>query len=173
MSTTEQVEVTIQYVNPPKPGKKFGNIKTAEKGTIFCLPGLLKEFSGGQVRNIVIQTDPPREQGAEPFRKVHSVMPLNGAHRPATANTRPRMDPLDSIEARKTALLVAYATAGKISLERHAICKALDEIDAGCRMHGVAGAQRRDDMRDEIPEGAWAAKSENRGEGMDDPPFDP
>lgn len=168
MANTELTEVTIQYVNPPKPGKKYGSIKTAEKGYIFCQPELLKEFNTGEVRKIEITANPPRNQGEEPFKHVTRIMPRSDSARPAPQNVRPGMSPEDALQARVSMCLSEAMGAGKIPIERNAICKALEEIETGCRMHGAPGRQRRDDMRDEIPEGNWQVKSENPADGFDD-----
>ena len=39
--------VTVEFVNPPKEGKKMGSIKTQELGTIFVWPNQLSIFKQG------------------------------------------------------------------------------------------------------------------------------
>lgn len=50
-------QITVLYVNPPKPGKKKGTIKTDTLGLIGCWPNQLAWFQRGQVYTIDYEDD--------------------------------------------------------------------------------------------------------------------
>lgn len=43
----EQTTITPKYVNPPKPGKKMGNVKLDDGTVFFCYPGELDKMQAG------------------------------------------------------------------------------------------------------------------------------
>jgi len=47
-----EIEITVQYVNFPKPGKKLGSIKSVEGKYYYMEPDSLKRFSEGEVCTI-------------------------------------------------------------------------------------------------------------------------
>ena len=49
--------VTIEFVNPPKPGKKMGSIKTKELGLIWAWPNQLEIFNQGHHYSIEYSED--------------------------------------------------------------------------------------------------------------------
>lgn len=69
-----QAQVTVTYVNHPAPGKKMGNIKTNELGTVFVWPNKLADFHGPGNYLIEYSETPPSQPGQNPFRKYESML---------------------------------------------------------------------------------------------------
>jgi hypothetical protein len=148
-------EITVQYVNFPREGKKRGSIKTSEGQSYWCLPALLREFQVGEVCKIEFTTN---DQG---FHQLNKKI-WNGQDKtlPPKQIARPRMDPADARGAFITVILEAFVRAGKVPLNKDAIATAREEIGYGYdQSHNP---QRRDDMNDEIPN--WPRNSENPAE---------
>ncbi len=59
-------EVTVQYVNQPKPGKKKGSIKTVELGYVNVWPDKLDLFFKGQ-RTVIEFSESQSASGGQPF----------------------------------------------------------------------------------------------------------
>ena len=58
----KEIEITCQYVNFPKPGKRLGSIKTSEGEYYGVEPGLLRIFQQGEVC-VVEYTESPKHGG--------------------------------------------------------------------------------------------------------------
>lgn len=68
--------VTVQFVNQPKPGRKFGSIKVENGDYISVSPEKLAYFQkGAQVDISYVIT----EQGYLNLKEIHSAPPSNGA----------------------------------------------------------------------------------------------
>ena len=52
----QKATVTVDFVNPPKDGKKFGSIKTKELGYVSVWPDKLDNFKKGQKYTIQYET---------------------------------------------------------------------------------------------------------------------
>lgn len=48
----ETTDITVQYINAPKPGKKWGSIKSAEGHYYFAPPAMLGQYHTGEVCKI-------------------------------------------------------------------------------------------------------------------------
>ena len=84
-----EAEVTIQFVNQPKPGKKFGSIKASSGRYYGCPPAILALFTKGEVCKIEY------EQQGEWFnlkRKISGAPPAA----PNTPQVQTRKNPVDS-----------------------------------------------------------------------------
>lgn len=62
-------QITVLYVNPPKPGKRKGTIKTDTLGLVGCWPNQLLWFQRGQVYTIEYEDDGQ-------YKNVKRVVPL-------------------------------------------------------------------------------------------------
>ena len=65
------VDVNISFVNPPKPGKKMGSIKTKDNVLYWVYADKLAQFSPGM--HTIEYTDDPGRDG-KPFLKALSVL---------------------------------------------------------------------------------------------------
>jgi hypothetical protein len=154
---TEVADIQVQYVNKPKPGKTWGNIKTPEGVLYWGKLPILNQFTEGETCKVEFDAKD------ESFLKINKKIGSNGVS-PAKQSFRPRMDPVDARGSYITVIQAAYTKAGKIPLESTAIAKAREIIGRGYDMTDH-GQQRRDDLQDEIPD--WP-RSENPAEGIED-----
>lgn len=93
MTNTETVQV--QYVNPPKPGKKMGSIKTADGRYMGVWPDKLTRFQQGGTYTIKTET-----QGD--FTKVVDVVTDGGGQeQQAPQQQRPAGRPTDDATAER------------------------------------------------------------------------
>lgn len=67
--------VTVQFVNPPKPGKKRGTIKTTEGETFGVWPDRMSLFQAGGTYDIALETT--TYNGAS-LTNVIDVRPISG-----------------------------------------------------------------------------------------------
>lgn len=140
-----------------KDGAKRGAIKAKDGVKYQVKETLLRQFRDGETCEVEVKTFGDKEN---PGREIVKKVGWDGqANTVPKQNVRQRMDPADALGAFVTVTFGNYVRAGKISLNRDAIKLALDEIEAGYRMHHKP--QRADDLNDEIPEGDWAVNSEN------------
>jgi len=79
-SVTETV--TVRYVNPPKPGKKWGSIKTVDDEYIGCAPKDLAKMSEGNTYTVTYEV--LANSGAKMLRSIDagSAPATNGAAAP-------------------------------------------------------------------------------------------
>ena len=102
-----EIEITCQYINPPKEGKRRGNIKSAE-GEYYWTDGtMLKRFSKGEVCTIEYDTA-PKDGGGE-WRTIKRKISTSAAA-PAP-NFRSQTSPKDSQQIFVTALLKEMVSA--------------------------------------------------------------
>ena len=93
-------EITCQYVNAAKPGKKMGSIKSSEGDYYYCQQHLLNLFSVGEVCKVEF-TEKPKDGGGTWKTLVTKLGgPMKGPA-PMRASTSPK----DSEQIFVTALL--------------------------------------------------------------------
>lgn len=140
---SEIAEVTIQYVNDPKPGKKMGSIKTAELGYFGVFPNMLRQFSTNEVCRLEYETNGD-------FKKV--TKKLASAVREPTKNIRPRSDPAESEQIFAVALAKEFIARGDVTCDTEQLVKLINVCRQTYRQtFGGTEAQRRDDMQDQVP----------------------
>lgn len=146
--TTEVAEVTVQFVNPPKEGKKRGSIKTAEGISFWGPMTLLRQFSPGEVCKIEFSTS---EDGQ--WKSI--IKKIGGKPAPAQLALPPRQrtNPQDQKNIFVTALLGHFIDAGKVGLDEEMIATAADLILRAYRRSEIGGSnqQVREDLNDEVP----------------------
>jgi len=47
-SPVETTDITVQYINDPKPGKKWGSVKSTNGDFYFCPPAMLRQYKVGE-----------------------------------------------------------------------------------------------------------------------------
>ncbi len=146
MPTVHQQEVTIQYVNLVKPGKKFGSIKTSEGQIFACPPDLLNQFSVGEVCKIDYGTWD--SGGFHIVKKVQAV-----AAPPLKQNIRPSVAPREGRQIFVAAILKEFISKGDVPLDPDAIAGAIGICCEGYDRSKLSGAQAqtRDDLEDSVP----------------------
>ena len=96
-------EITVQYVNAAKPGKKMGSIKSSEGDYYNCAPTMLHLFQVGEVCKIEYETSP--KQGGGVWKTLTSKLG-GGALKPlGPAPMRAMTNPKDSKQIFISALL--------------------------------------------------------------------
>ena len=147
---SEVAEITIQYVNAPKPGKKFGSIKSSEGDYYGAPPAMLKMFSVGEVCKIEFTTS---EDGQ--WKSI--TKKIGGAPKQAgpipVPQIRARSNPVDNEHIFITACLKEFIAAGKVELETTAIVTAVNTIRDAFRftLGGLERQRNEKDMQDEVP----------------------
>jgi hypothetical protein len=101
-----EIEITCQYVNFPKEGKRRGSIKTSEGVYYWTDAAMLKRFSVGEVCTIEYDTA-PKDGGGE-WRTIKRKISTSTA--PPQAQFRHPTAPKDSIQIFVTALLKGMVT---------------------------------------------------------------
>ena len=96
-----EVEITVQYVNFPKEGKRRGSIKTAEGEYYWADAATLKRFSKGEVCTLEYDSS-PKEGGGE-WRTIKRKVSTS-ATAPVPQFRNPTA-PKDSIQIFVTAIL--------------------------------------------------------------------
>ena len=96
-----EIEITAQYVNPAKPGKRMGSVKSSEGDYYGCDPIMLKRFTPGEVCTIEYSTR-PKDGGGEWRTIVRKISTSAAAPAP---NFRSQTSPKDSQQIFVTALL--------------------------------------------------------------------
>ena len=140
---SEVAEVTIQYVNDPKPGKKMGSIKTAELGYFGVFPNMLRQFSTNEVCRVEYESNGD-------FKKV--TKKLASAVREPTKQVRPRSDPAESEQIFAVALTKEFIARGDVTCDSDSLTRVVNTCrEVYRKTFGGAEAQRRDDMSDSIP----------------------
>ena len=102
-----ELEITVQYCNPPKPGKRMGSIKSSEGEYYGCDPVMLKRFTAGEVCTIEYSTS-PKDGGGE-WRRI--VRKISTSASPPAPNFRSQTSPKDSQQIFVTALLKEMVSA--------------------------------------------------------------
>ena len=102
-----EAEITVQFINAAKPGKKMGSIKSSEGHYYGCPPNMLGQFSKGEVCTIEYDTA-PKDGGGE-WRTIKRKISTSAAA-PAP-NFRSQTSPKDSQQIFVTALLKEMVSA--------------------------------------------------------------
>ena len=145
-------EITCQFVNPPKPGKRNGSIKSAEGDYYWGSQATIAEFRQGEVVKIEYTTK-PKDGGGEwrtIVKKIGGAPPVS----PNIPQVRARSNPSDSEQIFTTALLKEFIAAGKIELSTAEIIAAVNALRSAYRnTFGGTEKQKNDtDMQDEVPD---------------------
>jgi hypothetical protein len=142
----ETVEITVQFVNPVKPGKKWGSIKTSEGQMFGCPPNMLKMFSPGEVCTIEYEVWDSGGMGIKKKIGTTKAPPLSP---PPPPPPRQRTNPIDTENMFVTALLKSFIEAGKIELSTTDIVAAIQDIKKAYRFTSTE-KQVSDDLNDSV-----------------------
>ena len=152
-------EITVQFVNPVKPGKKWGSIKTSEGQMFGCPPAMLKMFSPGEVCTVEIEEWSSGGGGIKKKIGTSKAPPLSPP-KPVACNVvslkqpdcqppRQRTNPIDTENMFVTALLKSYIEAGKIELGTSDLVTAIKTIKDAYRFTSTE-KQHSDELGDEV-----------------------
>lgn len=144
-------DLTVKYVNQPKPGKHNGSVKDEAGQFYLCPPTMLSQFAPGMRCKIEYKAETGRD-GTE-WRTIQKV--IGGANGAAPVvpknNYRPSSDPT---EGRKIAVLaLAKECIGKLESERLSEESLVAVLQMCCRAYDrvLGGQQHRTDMDDHNP----------------------
>jgi hypothetical protein len=145
-----EIEITVQFVNAPKAGKRLGSIKSSEGEYYGCDPATLGRFSKGEVCTIEY-TETPKDGGGT-WKNIKRKISTSSA--PPAPSIRNRTDPKDSEQMFVTALLKEALGSGKIEPTGAAIVACGSAFKQAYRqLFGDAAKQTTEAvMRDEIPD---------------------
>lgn len=142
-----EIEITAQYVNPAKPGKRMGSVKSSEGDYYGCDPIMLKRFTPGEVCTIEYSTR-PKDGGGEWRTIVRKISTSAAAPSPQFRNATA---PKDSIQIFVTAILKGMVgpTDSQVSI----IAKGNMLKAAYTTLFGTEAKQTTEaQMQDEVPE---------------------
>ena len=158
-----QVQVTPQYVNPPKrQGGKYGNIKLQD-GTLYMVPAhALANFQPGMVANIDFSVQNWGQPGQQqPFNVVTAIngVPVTGQAGPVQGGDRPAPTPQNVPQSDKEEGMFIMGVVGR----------AMGSGQFG--MDDILGLTQRAAL-------AWKKRHESAGVpdstyGLEPPPGDP
>ncbi|MDE2098022.1 MAG: hypothetical protein KGL39_12285 [Patescibacteria group bacterium] len=139
------VDVEVKYVNPVKPGKKFGNIKDAGGNLYLVPPSLLNQFTPGMQCKIEY-TARTGADGTE-WKTITKVVGGSATPIPAAKHYAARKAPNEARQIFVVALLKEIIEPevteewliGKVEMLKRVYDKTL------------SGDQTRDDMNDSVP----------------------
>ena len=138
----ETAEITVQYVNYPKEGKKYGSIKSSEGDYFSAMPPMLRMFTTGEVCTIEFKTTP------EGYKNLVKKIGTTKAP-PLSPPPRQRTNPIDTENMFVTALLKSFIEAGKIELSTTDIVAAIQDIKKAYRFTSTE-KQISDDLNDSV-----------------------
>ena len=98
----ETAEITVQYVNPPKEGKKWGSVKSAEGHYYYGPPSMTAMYQVGEVCKIEYEMGGNDGQLRTLKRKLSQTPPALA--RPTPSPPRQRTNPTDSEQIFCTAI---------------------------------------------------------------------
>ena len=141
-------EITVQYINAQKPGKKMGSIKSSEGEYYYCAPTMLHLFQIGEVCKVEF-TERPKEGGGTWKTLVTKLG--GGALKPlGPAPMRAMTNPKDSKQIFMSALLKGMV--GPTDTATTIIQKGKACGDAYDVLFGTVAKQTTEaEMDDEIP----------------------
>lgn len=144
-------EITVQYRNEKKPGRKMGNIKTSE-GEYYGAPdNILFQFNKGEVCTIEY-SESPKQDGSGVWKTITKKLSGASPAQKIQPQIRARVNPAEAEQMFVAALLKSFIEAGKLNLSTAEIVAATNAIkDAYHRTLGSAEKQHSDDMDDGIP----------------------
>lgn len=142
-------DITVQFVNQPKPGKRMGSIKSSEGEYYGCPPTLLGQFRAGEVCKIDFNETP--KDGGGTWKNI--TRKIAGAGPPPVIQLpRQRTNPGDSEQIYTTALLKEFIAAGKLDLRTDSLVAATNAVREAYRQTFGGVEKRRDEeMDDSIP----------------------
>jgi hypothetical protein len=141
----ETAEITVQFVNEVKPGKKWGSVKSSEGNLYGCPPALLRQFSVGEVCKIEYAI------AASGFKGINKKIGTSKGP-PLSPPPRQRTNPVDNEHIFITACLKEFIAAGKVELITTEIVTAVATIRDAYRFTlGGLEKQRSDNLNDEVP----------------------
>ena len=151
-----ETEITVQYVNAPKEGKRNGSIKSSEGDYYYAPPALLKLFNRGEVCTIAWDTD---ESGKwKRIQKKVSSLPVPIANAKSTSvgrgEWRPMAHPVDQEQ-----MFVGQCLRERPLMKVPGLIDTTELIaeinifrDAWRNTFGGSQKQRDPEMDDEIPD---------------------
>ena len=145
-----EAEITIQYVNFPKEGKKRGSIKSSEGKFYWAGADLLRRFTKGEVC-VIEYASTPRDDGGEWLTLKRKVSTSAMAPSPAFRN---RTDPAEQKQIFVTALLKEFVASGKVEASRTAVVTAGNALKGAYDdLFGSAAKQTTEaQLDDEMPD---------------------
>jgi len=139
-----EIEITCQYVNAPKAGKKLGSIKSSEGTYYYTDPAMLSRFSVGEVCTIEFDVS---DDGK--WKRIKRKISTSSA--PPVPNIRARTSPADSKQIFVVALLKGMV--GPTDTQASIIAKGGMLKNAYDNLFGTAEKQTTETvLNDEIPE---------------------
>ena len=144
----ETAEITVAYVNPPKPGKKWGNLKSASGDLYWGPPSMLAHYSQGETCRIEFELG-GNDGTLRSLRRKLSTTPA-ALVTPTPLPARARTNPVDQEQMFVVALLkemVKPEDTAATLIAKTNTCR-----QAWRNTFGGSETQRNDDMNDEIPE---------------------
>ena len=142
-------DITVQYVNFPKPGKKNGSIKTSEGLYFWGKQPMLSQFAQGEVCRIEFTTS---EDGQwKTITKKIGGTPKQSGPIPIP-QIRTRTNPVDSEQISVMAMLKEFIRKGDVDLETTAIVTAINVCRDAYRFTfgGLEQQRNEKDINDEI-----------------------
>lgn len=140
-------DITVQYVNAVKPGKKYGSIKTSEGQIFACPPALLNHFGQGEVCTI--------EYGTWDSGGMHITKKIASSNPPPQPKqfVRPATNPADSDRMATMGMVNNFIATGQVALDADTIGRAIDICSDGLHRSKLHGRQTQsaDDLDDELP----------------------
>ena len=144
-----EIEITVQYVNFPKEGKRRGNVKTSDGVYYWTDAATLKRFSQGEVCTIQYDTA-PKDGGGEWRTIVRKISTSAAAPAP---NFRSQTSPKDSQQIFVTALLkemVSGADTQATVIAKGNFLKAAYQALFGTEAKQITEAQLDDQIPDQF-----------------------
>ena len=146
-----QTEITVQFVNAAKPGKKYGSVKTSEGNKFLAKTPILSMFGPGQVCMVSYHSE---TWGQEQVNIIDTKIGGQPAPEPAQKPLfRARTATADSKQIFVTALLKEYIAAGKLETSKTAVVTLGNALkEAYEDLFGTSQMQvSQEQMQDEIP----------------------
>lgn len=141
-----EAKIQVQYVNDPKPGKKWGSIKATDGIYYYGPPSVLQAFQVGDECTIEFENSDDG-QFRQVKKKLSQTPPV--LTRPIPQPPRARTNPTDSEHIFITAI------AKEMVEPRMSMTEVVDLINGLRAVYrttlGATESQRADDMSDEIP----------------------
>lgn len=148
---TETAEITVAYVNPPKAGKKWGNVKDTAGTCYFGPPGMLNQFQPGETCKIEFELG-GNDGTLRSLKHKVSTTPA-ALVRQATPIPRAPTNPRDGERMGTMGMVNAFIHSGGVELHRDAIKAAINVCrEAYNDVWGTPQKQKTEqEFSDEIP----------------------
>ncbi len=145
----EIAEVTIQYINPPREGKSWGNVKATDGQQFWGPPAMLAQYKTGESCKIEFTFSKDGK-----FKNLHHKIEVPKAmQRPVPALPRAPTNPQDSERMGAQGMVNAFIAAGHVTLQRDAIKAAIKECHEAYNDHWGNPTKQasQQEFNDEIP----------------------